>query len=78
MARDRRKGAQPDGLAALLEAGDHRAARAMARARLAGGAADPEAGAVLASLAPEPGAVVAGVVGLLAAAAIAAWTVVAG
>jgi hypothetical protein len=78
MARDRRKGAQAEGLAALLEAGDHRAARAMARARLAGGAPDPDAAAVLASLAPEPAAVVAGIVGAAAAAAIAAWTVLAG
>jgi hypothetical protein len=78
MARERRRGAQPEELAALLEAGDHRSARAVARARLAGGAPDPQARAVLASLAPERGAVVAGIVGGVAAAAIAAWTVLAG
>jgi hypothetical protein len=77
MARDRRKAAQAE-LAALLEAGDHRAARAAARARLAGGAPDPEARAVLASLAPERGAVVAGMVGAALAVAVAAWTVLAG
>jgi hypothetical protein len=78
MARDRRKSAQGEALAALLEAGDHRAARALACARLAGGEPDPEATAALASLAPERGAVAAGIVGAAVAAAVAAWTVLAG
>jgi hypothetical protein len=78
MARNRSKASQGQDLHLLLEAGEHRAARAMARARLAAGAPDPEASAVLASLAPEPAAVAAGIVGAVAAAAIAAWTVLAG
>jgi hypothetical protein len=81
MARkERRSGA--DRLRALLEAGDHRGARAEARARLsdpASAEADrAEAAAVLASLAPERGAVVAGAIGVAAAVAISAWTLLAG
>ena len=58
-------------LAALLEAGDHRAARAEAaalRADAAASEADRVAAAeVLASLRPEPAAVLVGVAGLAAA-----------
>jgi hypothetical protein len=78
MARNRRKAAEPDGLGALLEAGDHRAARAAARARLAAGAEDAEARAVLASLAPDRGALLAGALGVAVAVAVAAWTLLAG
>jgi hypothetical protein len=67
---------------ALLQGGDHRAARVEARARLADAAASEadraEAAAALASLAPDRGAVVAGVVGIAVAIAVAAWTVLAG
>jgi hypothetical protein len=81
MARkERRSGA--DRLRALLEAGDHRAARAEARARLsdpsAAEADRAEAAAVLASLAPDRGAVLAGALGVAVAAAISAWTLLAG
>ena len=64
-------------LAALLERGDHRAARAEARRLLAAeGAGEAErrdAAAVLASLEPEPGAVAVGLGGAAAAAAIVGW-----
>lgn len=78
MGRHRRKEQGSDGLEALLAAGDHRAARALARARLAGGGDDAEARAVLASLAPDRGALAAGAVGVAIALAVAAWTVLAG
>ncbi len=63
-------------LAALLEAGDHRAARGEATQLLADAAA-PEAersaaAAVLASLKPEPAAVLVGLAGAVAALLIAA------
>jgi hypothetical protein len=79
--KDRRPGGG-DRLRALLQAGDHRAARVEARARLSDPAA-PEAerayaAAALASLAPERGALAAGALGALVAAVIAAWTVLAG
>jgi hypothetical protein len=58
----------------LLAAGDHRAAARLARAELASPAGPPaaqeRARASLASLSPEPGAVVAGLLGLAAAAAV--------
>lgn len=58
-------------LEALLEAGDHRAAAAEARRALADAGSDDEerraARAVLASLRPEPGAVAAGLAGVLVA-----------
>lgn len=64
-------------LAALLERGDHRAARAEGRRLLAaegvGEAERREAAGVLASLEPEPGAVAVGLGGLAAAAAIVGW-----
>jgi hypothetical protein len=78
MARNRSKAPRASSLDALLEAGDHRAARAAARARLAAGAEDAEARAVLDSLAPDRGALVAGALGVAIAVAIAAWTVLAG
>jgi hypothetical protein len=82
MARKDRRGGGAERLRALLQAGDHRAARAEARARLA----DPstseaeraEAAATLASLAPDRGALLAGALGIAAALAVAAWTVLAG
>lgn len=61
---------------ALIDAGDHRAARAEAQAVLADGSADPGerqgAVAALSSLAPDPSAVVAGALGIAAAIAISA------
>ncbi len=78
MARKDRKAPEGDRLRALLDAGAHRRARAEARARLQAAPDDAEARAVLASLAPDPGAVVAGALGVAAAVAIAAWTILAG
>ncbi len=77
MARKDRKAPGGDRLRALVEAGDHRAARAEARARLQAAPGDADAEVVLASLAPEPGAVVAGALGVAAAVAIAVWTLLA-
>jgi len=82
MSRKERRAAGGARLRALLEAGDHRRARAEAQARLADPAVAEaertEAAAVLSSLAPERGAVIAGAIGAAAAAAITAWTVLAG
>jgi hypothetical protein len=64
-------------LAALLEVGDHGAARREARRILGDPAADEaarrEAAAVLASLEPEPGAVAVGLGGVLLGAIIVGW-----
>lgn len=64
-------------LAALLEVGDHGAARREARRLLGDGAVDEatrrEAAAVLASLEPEGGAVAVGVGGVVVAVAIVGW-----
>jgi hypothetical protein len=64
---------------ALLDAGDHGSARDEARAVLADEAAPADecdaAAAVLASLAPERGAVIVGLAGLAIAAAVILWTV---
>jgi hypothetical protein len=74
MSRKERRPARVDRIRALVEAGDHGAARAEARAVLADAGAPPEeragAAGVLASLAPERGALVAGAVGAAAAVAI--------
>ncbi len=74
MSRRERRTARADRLRALLDAGDHRAARAEARLVLANPAAAEEeraaASAVLASLAPEPGAVAAGALGVAAGLAL--------
>lgn len=82
MARKERRATGGARLRALLEAGDHRRARIEARARLADpsvGAADKaEAAAVLSSLAPERGTVVAGAIGAAIAAALTVWTILAG
>ena len=82
MARKEKRTSGTDRLRGLLEAGDHRAARAEARARLAEpGAAEAdraEAAAVLASLAPDRGVALAGAIGVAVAIAIAVWTVLAG
>lgn len=82
MAKKDRKSPGGGRLRALLDAGNHRAARAEARALLAGAATDEaeraEAAAVLASLAPDPGVALAGAVGVLLALALGAWTLLAG
>jgi hypothetical protein len=82
MARKERRTPGSERLRVLLQAGDHRTARAEARAQLA----DPsvpqadraEAEAVLASLAPDRGAVLVGAVGVALSVAVALWTVLAG
>lgn len=80
--REKRAARGAERLRSLLEAGDHRAARAEARALRADPAADAADGraaaAALVRLAPEPGAVWAGVAGVAIAVAIAAWTVLRG
>jgi len=67
---------------ALLEGGDHAAARAEARALLADAEVpEPErasAQAVVDGLAPDRGAVAAGIAGVVAAVAITLWTVLRG
>jgi hypothetical protein len=81
MARKDRRSTGQGRLRALLDAGDHRAARAEARALL-GDPALPEAdrveaSAVLASLAPDRGVLAAGLVGAAVAVALTIWTLVA-
>jgi hypothetical protein len=82
--KDRKDRKSPAGgrLQGLLDAGDHRAARAQALAVLADPAAGEaergEAAAVLASHAPDRGVALAGAVGLAVAIALGAWTLVAG
>jgi hypothetical protein len=82
--KDRKDRKRPAGgrLQALLDAGDHRAARADAKALLADPATPEaeraEAAAVLASLAPDRGVALAGAVGVAVALALAAWTLLAG
>jgi hypothetical protein len=82
MARKDRRTSPHGRLRELLEAGDHRQARAEARAILADAAAPEasraEAAAVLASLSPDRWVVVAGLAGLAIAVALSIWTVVAG
>jgi hypothetical protein len=73
----RKERAGPDRLETLLGQGDHAEARAEAR-RLLEDALAPEearrrAAAVLASIAPEPGAVGVGLVGLVLALAVTGW-----
>lgn len=76
MSRSQRLPERAERIQALLDAGDHRRARAEARAVLADGAAsERERGAAaeaLASLAPDRGVVAAGAVGVAVAVAIAA------
>jgi hypothetical protein len=77
MSRKERNRGRTDRLAAFLESGEHRAASCLARALLAEpGTTDEErarAGAVLASLAPEPIAVVAGLAGAALALLLGIW-----
>ena len=77
MSKARKERGPAGRLALLLEVGDHGAARREARRRLddpaTGEAERREAAAVLASLAPEPGAAVIGLGGLVAAAIIVGW-----
>lgn len=82
--KDRKDGKSPRGgrVQALLDAGDHRGARALAQAALAdpaaGEAERAEAAAALASLVPDRGVIAAGALGVAVAVALAAWTLVAG
>ncbi len=82
MARKDRRNPAGARLRALLDAGDHRAARAAAQAVLADpGAGEEErveAAAVLASLAPDRGVVAAGLVAVAVALILAVWAVVHG
>lgn len=85
MARkDRKERRGPAGarLKALLDAGDHGAAAAEARAILedaAAGEADrADAAEVLASLAPDRGVAIAGAIAVAAAVALGAWTLLKG
>jgi hypothetical protein len=76
--RSRGERGQADRLEALLELGDHAAARAEA-ARLLADPGSSEAARLAAReasarLAPERGAVLAGAAGVAVAAALAAWT----
>jgi hypothetical protein len=75
MSRKERRAARVERIRDLLEAGDHRAAGAEARALAADGAApDGEreaARAVLASLRPDPGVLAAAALGVIAATALA-------
>lgn len=77
MSRKERARPQPDRLAALVASGAHGAAALAARGTLAEPRSTPEerarAGAVLASLAPEPLAVAAGLAGVAVAIAIGIW-----
>jgi hypothetical protein len=74
MSRKERRPSRVERLRSLLDSGDHAAVRVEARAVLADGAAPAEersaAAAALSSLAPDPGAVVAGGAGVVAAVAI--------
>ena len=81
MARKDRRTPVAGRLRALLDAGDHRAARAEAMAvledRASGDEARAEASAVLASLAPDRGVVAAGIVAAAVAVILAVWTILA-
>ncbi|HET7824721.1 MAG TPA: hypothetical protein VFK90_05290 [Anaeromyxobacter sp.] len=74
MARRDRRAPRTERIRGLLEVGDHAAARAEAQAAASDEAAGPEerqaAVAALSSLSPEPGAVLAGALGVAAAIAI--------
>jgi hypothetical protein len=80
--REKGKGGRGGALRALLDAGDHRSAGVEARRTLADPAALPEeqdgARAALASLRPEPGAVVTGLAGAALAVAVTLGTVFVG
>jgi hypothetical protein len=82
MARKDRRSTQAARLGELLEAGDHRRARAEAHATLVDAAASEEARAeaqaVLASLAPDRMVVAVGAVGVAVAIALTIWTLVVG
>jgi hypothetical protein len=82
MSRRARSSPRAERLAKLLASGDHRAARAEARAALRDADTPREerdaAAGVLASLAPERSAIVAGAIGVAVALAIAIATLVRG
>jgi len=82
MSRKERAGARPERLAELLSSGAHATARREAAATLS----DPDAPsqrrerprAVLAALAPEPGALLAGLLGVVIALALVGWVLLGG
>jgi hypothetical protein len=82
MSRKEREGTRPDRLAELLASGAHAAARREARAVLADPGATPprkeRASAVLASLAPEPGALWLGLSGVVVSLALTVWLLLGG
>jgi len=82
MSRKERAGARPERLAELLSSGAHAAARREAAAALSDPEAPPQrkerARAVLAALAPERGALLAGLAGVAMALALAGWVLLGG
>jgi hypothetical protein len=82
MSRKERAGARPERLEVLLSSGAHAAARREATAALLDPEAPPQrrerAGAVLAALAPEPGALLAGLAGVVIALGVAGWILLGG
>ena len=82
MARKERRAPGDDRLRGLLDAGDHRGARALARERLADPAASElqraQAAEVLASLARDRSVVVTAAAGVALALAVGLWTILAG
>ncbi|HVO21449.1 MAG TPA: hypothetical protein VMU15_19465 [Anaeromyxobacter sp.] len=82
MSRKERAGARPERLAELLASGAHASARREATAVLSDPDAPPQrkerARATLAALAPEPGALLAGLVGVAIALAVSGWVLLGG
>ena len=82
MSRKERAGARPEWLAEELSSGAHASARRAAVAALSDPEAPPQrrerARQVLAALAPEPGALLAGLVGLVIALAVSGWLLIGG
>lgn len=80
MSRKERRGPRAERIRALLEAGDHRAAAAEARAVLADPTAPgderAQAAAALSSLAPDRGVLLAGALGVAAALGLAALVLI--
>jgi hypothetical protein len=77
MSKGRRGSDAAERLAALLQAGDHGAARRLAARIVADPAANAEdreaAGETLARTAPDAAVVIAGALGIVAAVGVAAW-----
>jgi len=82
MSPKERARARPDKMTALLSSGDHREAARVARALLADPGVSAEerarASSVMASLAPEKVASIAGILGVVVAVAITIWACLGG